>query len=138
VYKRQPWLAAHTLADKLNQQELPGVVVRAVQFTPTASKYAGQLCQGMMLHVLDEQRFRPVATGLHLLSTIMKEHPAQFQWLPYPTADSGAGYGHFDRLIGQLWVREALEKGGGRDESIAQWTDVGKWTARVEPYLLYH
>ena len=133
-----PWLAAHTLADNLNQQELPGVVVRAVQFTPTASKYAGQLCQGLMLHVLDEQRFRPVATGLHLLATIMKEHPAHFQWLPYPTADSGAGYGHFDRLIGQLWVRDALEQRGERDEPIAQWTDVGKWTARVEPYLLYH
>ena len=133
-----PWLDAQAIADNLNQHELPGVVARAVQFTPTASKYTGELCHGIMLHLVDEQGFRPVATGLFLLTTIMQAHPDHFQWLPYPTADSGAGYGHFDRLIGQLWVREALEQGRVQGETIAQWTDVGKWTARVEPYLLYH
>lgn len=132
-----PWLAAHPVADQLNQQNRPGVVARAVQFTPTASKYAGQLCQGIMLHVLDEQLFRPVATGLHLLAIIMHQQPQHFQWLPYPTADSGAGYGHFDRLIGQLWLRKALEENDGCVDAIAQWTAVGEWTTRVEPYLLY-
>lgn len=132
-----PWLAAQAVADQLNQQALPGVVARAVQFTPTASKYAGQLCQGIMLHVLDEQPFRPVATGLHLLAIIMQQQPQHFQWLPYPTADSGAGYGHFDRLIGQLWLREALARDDVRDDGIAQWTAVGEWKARVAPYLLY-
>jgi len=133
-----PWLDAYAVADILNQQNLPGVVARAVQFSPTASKYADQLCQGVMVYVLDEYKFRPVAAGLHLLAAIIRHHPQQFQWLPYPTADSGAGYGHFDRLIGQLWVREALYRSGAdATDAVAQWTDPGPWAALVQPYLLY-
>ncbi|MEZ4733515.1 MAG: DUF1343 domain-containing protein [Caldilineaceae bacterium] len=131
-----PWLDAYAVADTFNRQNLPGVVARAVQFSPTTNKYTDQLCQGIMVHVLDEDHFRPVAAGLQLLATIIRHHPQQFQWLPYPTADSGAGYGHFDRLIGQLWVREALHRADATDV-IPQWTDPGPWAALVQPYLLY-
>lgn len=133
-----PWLDGWAAADKLNAQELPGVVARAVPFTPSASKYAGQLCQGVMLHVLDEQAFRPVATGLHLLAIIIRQHPQHFQWLPYPTAVNAAGHGHFDRLIGNVTLREAIQNVDGDMRAlITQWTAPAGWATLVEPYLLY-
>lgn len=133
-----PWLDGWAVADKLNAQNLPGVVARAVPFMPSASKYAGQLCQGVMLHVLDEQAFRPVATGLHLLATIIHHHPADFQWLSYSTAVNVAGQGHFDRLIGDLSIREILQQTNGDVSAlITQWTAPSGWSALVQPYLLY-
>lgn len=136
-----PWLDAYEVVDRLNQQNLPGVVARAVQFTPAASKYANQLCQGIMLHALDERLFRPVATGLHLLATIIDHHPQEFQWLPYPTAVNGPGDGHFDLLIGQLALRKELRNVGAGSaharSAIDEWTQSGTWAERVAPYLLY-
>jgi uncharacterized protein YbbC (DUF1343 family) len=133
-----PWLDAYQLVDTVNKQNLPGVAARSVQFTPTASKYANQLCQGVMVHVLNERLVRPVAMGLTLLATILHHHPHEFQWLPYPTAANGPGYGHFDLLIGRLALREEL----GRPEAlsasaISHWTQRGLWAEQVEPYLLY-
>ncbi|MCE7990190.1 MAG: DUF1343 domain-containing protein [Caldilinea sp. CFX5] len=133
-----PWLDGWAAADRLNAQTLPGVVARAVPFTPNAGKYAGQLCQGVMLHVLDEQTFRPVATGLHLLATVTRQHPQHFQWLPYPTAVNAAGHGHFDRLIGNVSTREELQcADGDMNALIAQWTAPRGWTTLAQPYLLY-
>lgn len=133
-----PWLDGWAVADTVNAQNHPGVVARAAPFTPTANKYAGQVCQGIMLHVLNDQEFRPVATGLHLLATIIRQHPQHFQWLSYPTAVNVAGQGHFDRLIGDLSVREALQQAAGdMTTRIRQWTATRTWTTRVQPYLLY-
>lgn len=133
-----PWLDGWAAVNKLNAQELPGVAARAVPFTPSASKYAGQLCQGVMLHVLDEQAFRPVATGLHLLAIIIRQHLDHFQWLPYPTAVNAAGQGHFDRLIGNVTIRDALQDvDGDLNAWINQWTEPKGWTVLVQPYLLY-
>ena len=133
-----PWLDAHGAVAAFNALALPGVVGRAVQFTPTASKYAHEACHAVMLHVLDAAHFRPVATGLHLLRLILHRHPEAFAWLPYPTAAAGAGFGHFDRLIGDRTVREALA-GLGNDAHarIAAWTATPGWAARVRPHLLY-
>lgn len=133
-----PWLDGWAAADRFNAQNLPGVVARALPFTPSVSKYAGQLCQGIMLHVVDEQVFRPVATGLHLLATIIRQHPQHFQWLPYPTAVNTAGQGHFDRLIGDLSIREALQQADSdMNALISQWTVPNRWAALVQPYLMY-
>lgn len=133
-----PWLNAYTVADQFNQQQFPGVVARAMQFIPAANKYTDQLCHGIMLHVVDEQSFRPVATGLLLLAIILRQHPQAFQWLPYPTADSGPGFGHFDRLIGQTTLRAELQRADDDiGTAIQHWTQSSSWAARVAPYLLY-
>jgi uncharacterized protein YbbC (DUF1343 family) len=133
-----PWLDAYRLADSFNALDLPGVRARPAQFTPSTSKFSGQLCYGVMLHVTDAQATRPVAMGLHLLAQIIALHPREFKWLPYPTAVNQAGYGHFDRLIGQEDIRDALSKGAGQQpEQIEAWTSAEGWKERVQAYLLY-
>lgn len=133
-----PWLDAITVAAAFNAQNLPGVMARVVQFVPQANKFAGMLCRGLMLHVLAPERFRPVAAGLHLLTLIQQLQPDHFRWLPYATADSGAGYGHFDRLIGRLDLRSQLAQLGAQVAAqLAEWTAAPTWFATVQPYLLY-
>jgi uncharacterized protein YbbC (DUF1343 family) len=133
-----PWLDAIALVAAFNAQHLPGVMARVVQFMPQAGKFAHTLCQGLMLHVIDPECFRPVASGLQLLALIQQIHPQHFEWLPYTTADNSAGYGHFDRLIGRLDLRPQLtELGVQAAAQIAQWTATPTWLARVQPHLLY-
>jgi uncharacterized protein YbbC (DUF1343 family) len=134
-----PWLEANAIVAQFNALQLPGVVARAAQFIPAASKYAGELCEGVMLHLLDRKRFRPVAAGLHLLRLIIDAHRAEFCWLPYPTAANAPGYGHFDRLIGNFAIRAAVEQlpAATATATIAHWTAVPAWPEQVRPYLLY-
>lgn len=133
-----PWLDAIRLTQNFNAAALPGVVARATQFIPAAHKYAGELCQGIMLHVLDPVRFRPVATGLYLLALLHHQQPKHFRWLPYPTADSGPGDGHFDRLIGRLEIRAQVEQLAQPDWStVGLWTAIPQWPTYVRPHLLY-
>lgn len=134
-----PWLAVHQIVERFNMLQLPGVVARSSQFIPALSKYANQLCEGVMLHVIDRRQFRPVAAGLHLLRLIIELHPTDFSWLPYPTAANAPGFGHFDRLIGTMDIRVVLEQLQATEASatITDWTTVSTWPKIVQPYLLY-
>lgn len=137
-----PWVDGNALADAFNGLELAGVAARAVEFIPAASKHAGQVCHGVMLHVFDAPVYRPVAAGLHLLLAAMHNHTNEFSWLPYPTAANEPGFGHFDRLVGQLSIRDELAEQLGKTpaenhDQIQRWTHPVGWPARTSSILLY-
>ena len=134
-----PWMDSLAVADGFNAQAVPGIVARPVQFTPSSSKFAGELCHGVMLHGVEAQRARPVQAGLLLLAEIIDLHRAEFAWLPYPSAANAPGYGHFDRLVGQLHIREALSAQLDNLRSqIVGWTATPNWARRVGEILLYY
>lgn len=133
-----PWMDSLAVTDGFNAQSAPGIVARPVQFTPLGSKYAGEVCHGVMLHGVDPQRARPVLAGLLLLAEVIDLHREHFSWLPYPTAANAPGQGHFDRLVGQLHIREALTAQLDNLRSqIAGWTEPLGWAERVGDVLLY-
>jgi uncharacterized protein YbbC (DUF1343 family) len=125
-----PWVNASALAEAIRQ---PGVKVQATTFVPSGRKYAGERCEGVLLEATDTKLLRPVALGLHLIRELIRLHPREFEWLPYPTAADGKGLQHFDRLIGRSDIRPALDR-GELDES---WTAAPGWRDRAEPHLLY-
>ncbi len=134
-----PWMDCLAVADGFNGQAVPGIVARPVEFKPSSSKYAGELCYGVMLHGVEPERARPVQAGLLLLAEIIDLHRNEFAWLPYPSADNAPGYGHFDRLVGQLHIREALSAQLDNLRSqIVGWTATGDWPRRVGEILLYY
>lgn len=106
-----PWLDGYALAGTLNALLLPGVKFRPVQFRPTSSKWLGESCFGVQLHVVQREVFRPVTAVLHLIATLKTQHPTQFQWRAP----------HFDRLIGTDQVRLALENSHPIPDIIASW-----------------
>ena len=58
-----PWIDGPRLAEALNARHLPGVRVYPTTFTPSASKYAGEVCRGVFLIVTDRDAIRPVRAG---------------------------------------------------------------------------
>lgn len=73
-----PWLDSAALRRELTELGdagvLPGCLFRETAFTPTFSKYAGELCRGIQIHVTDRRTYRPFDTGVYALSLIRLLH----------------------------------------------------------------
>ena len=74
-----PWIDGPALAEALNARRIPGVRFYPVRFTPTASKYAGQACQGVFVIVTDRAALRPVRLGVEIAAMLHKMYGAAFE-----------------------------------------------------------
>jgi len=70
-----PWLDRNAVAHALTQSQLPGVIFRPTMFTPTASRYRGELCHAVELVITDPRGFRPIETGLRIAQVLRQQHP---------------------------------------------------------------
>jgi len=123
-----PWLDGRRLAKKLNSLRLPGVLFRAAWFKPSFSKFSGEECSGVELHVSDARAYRSVTVAVHLLSAIRKQHPGEFKFRERA----------FDRLAGTDTLRKALEAGKSPTVIVAGWKKgLAAFLKRRKPYLLY-
>jgi len=129
-----PFIDGLQLAEKLNALRLPGVRFRPASFQPTFSKYSGTLVHGVQIHVTDRQVFRPVETGVAMVKTIHDLYPDQFAF----RAEDSQGISYFDQLIGNGWVRKAIEEGMTMEQMKKRWEkDVEAFHKKRERYLLY-
>jgi uncharacterized protein YbbC (DUF1343 family) len=106
-----PFLKSDALAAAFNARHLPGVRAYPAHFTPTSSKHAGELCHGIRLEVTDRVAFKPVCTGLVLISELLQQAPdsvkLNHRWL--------------GKLLGKGSVAHFLEKGGNPVSLLDQW-----------------
>ena len=72
-----PWIKARELADKLNDQKLPGVVFIPYHYRPFYGVYKGKNCQGIMIVVTDAKSYRPVSTQYMILGVLKNLYPKQ-------------------------------------------------------------
>jgi uncharacterized protein YbbC (DUF1343 family) len=79
-----PFIDAETLCARLNGLNLGGVFFRETYFQPTFHKFAGELCCGAEIHVLDRGNFRPFQLGVEIIRHLRKTYPGQFQWKQPP------------------------------------------------------
>lgn len=70
-----PFVDEATLAKDMNALCLPGVVFRAMTFTPMFNKHAGEVCRGVELHITDRDAYRPFETMLYMFRHL-KKYPA--------------------------------------------------------------
>jgi uncharacterized protein YbbC (DUF1343 family) len=132
-----PWADAHDLAEAMNALELAGVHFRPTSFEPSGNRYAGQTCYGVQIHVTDRDALQPVRMGLHLIATLKALYPAKAAWSHYERAD-GSRLFHFDRLIGNAEVREALDAGTPVKQITSDWAAAEEeFRYRRRAYLLY-
>ncbi|HET9469261.1 MAG TPA: exo-beta-N-acetylmuramidase NamZ domain-containing protein [Vicinamibacterales bacterium] len=121
-----PWIDGVRLAEALNARRIPGVRFYPVSFTPTASKYAGQECQGVFIIVTDRPALRPVRMGLEIASTLHALYGTTFELEAA------------ERLFGS---KETLARirAGDDPAAIAESWAVGeaRWRLTREKYLLY-
>ncbi len=129
-----PFINSTELAAALNDLELQGVTFRAASFTPSFSKHSGELSNGVEIHVMDRDKFKPVEAGLHLVKTIHDMYPDDFAF----RAENSNGVSFFDNLIGNGWIRKGIESGRSVDEMKAEWQDeLDAFKEVREQYLIY-
>jgi len=110
-----PWINAGELAQYLNARDISGVRFVPVSFTPSASTYAEQKCQGVNIIVLERNAFDAPELGVELASALHKLYPEQFhlermiELLVNQSAYDAIAKGEDPRRIAEDW-REALEK----------------------------
>jgi uncharacterized protein YbbC (DUF1343 family) len=123
-----PWIDGYELTKKLNELCLPGVRFREAWFTPTFSKYRGELCGGAQIHVIDRNRYRPFASTLYIIKTVRDLYPDHFKF----HAD------YIDKLTGTSKVREALEKGMDIKDILKSFEEpLNNFSKMRKSYLLY-
>jgi uncharacterized protein YbbC (DUF1343 family) len=121
-----PWIDAAALAAAIDAESLPGVTVAPETFTPSASTYAGQACNGLHVRVRDRTLFEPVRTGLAIARALRRLYPQEWE------------FAKLDRLLVHLPTMKAIDAGlplativdGYRAQSEA-------FAAKREKYLLY-
>lgn len=110
-----PWIKGTQLAKYLNERNIPGVRFVPVSFTPSASVYAGQKCDGVNIALLDRNGFDAPGMGLELASALHKLYPEQYhmermiELLLNQTAYDALASGQDPRRITED-LRESLEK----------------------------
>ena len=123
-----PWIDGYELVRKLNNLHLPGVIFREAWFTPTFSKYQGKLCGGAQIHLVDRNKYQPLATTLYIIKTIRDLYPQQFKFHEE----------YFDKIMGTSLIREYLQKGKNIDQIINSHSQQLRGFREMrKPYLLY-
>jgi uncharacterized protein YbbC (DUF1343 family)/CubicO group peptidase (beta-lactamase class C family) len=110
-----PWMKGRELASHLNARGIAGVRFVPVTFTPTASNYAGQTCEGVNLVLTERNALDAPELGIELAAALRKLYPADFklermtELLVNQAAYDGLVAGKDPRRIAQDW-QEELEK----------------------------
>jgi uncharacterized protein YbbC (DUF1343 family)/CubicO group peptidase (beta-lactamase class C family) len=113
-----PWIDARTLAHRMNADLLPGVRFIPVSFTPAAPyPYAGQLCHGVSLMVMDRNTLDGPELGLEIASALWKLYPNDYK------------LDGIDHLLVNKSVLDAL-RSGEDPERIA-----GDWRLSLEAFM---
>ncbi|MEY2493093.1 MAG: hypothetical protein QOH24_2044, partial [Verrucomicrobiota bacterium] len=79
-----PWIDAEAVVSELNALRLPGVRFRELFFRPTFQKFAGEVCGGAQLHVLDRNSFQPFRTGIEVIRCVRRMYANYFEWKQPP------------------------------------------------------
>jgi uncharacterized protein YbbC (DUF1343 family)/CubicO group peptidase (beta-lactamase class C family) len=110
-----PWMKGKELAAYLNARGIAGVRFVPVTFTPTASNYADQKCEGVNLVLTERNALDGPELGMELATALQKLYPADFkigritELLVNQAAFDGLMAGKDPRRIAQDW-QEELEK----------------------------
>ncbi len=121
-----PWIDGERLALALNRIDLPGINFTPVSFTPDASKFAGELCNGVTFTITDRSQFDSVRTGLEIALTL------RGLWKQDWEVDA------IDRLLGNEAVLDAIRLGRPYVEIASIYHDgLTEFLRRRASFLIY-
>lgn len=132
-----PYIEAYNLVEELKKDSLPGVIFRPMHFQPTFHKFTSEICGGLQIHVTDRDVFKPVITGVAIISAINRLYPDKFEWQkpPYEYVYDKLP---FDVINGTSRLREQIEAGLSAAEIEAGWHEgINKFAEMRSEYLLY-
>lgn len=110
-----PWIKSRELAAYLNARGIAGVRFVPITFTPSASNYAGQKCEGVNVVLTERNALDGPELGIELAAALRKLYPMDYkiermaELLVNQAAYDGLMAGKDPRRIAQDW-QEDLEK----------------------------
>ena len=121
-----PWIDSKKLAEYLNARGIQGVRFLPVDFTPRDNRFAGEVCHGIQIDLLDREALDSPELGVELGAALYKFFPSVFQidkTLP---------------LVGARWVLEAIKQGEDPRRISYRWQDALEQFRKARAkYLLY-
>ncbi len=121
-----PWIDSRNLSTYLNERHIQGVRFLPADFKPASSSFAGQVCHGAQILLLDRQALDSPAFGVELAAALWKLYPNDFKLdktLP---------------LIGARWVLDAIKAGKDPRRIVFEWQEaLQQFRALRAKYLLY-
>jgi uncharacterized protein YbbC (DUF1343 family) len=121
-----PWIEGGALVAALSADVLGGVAFAAESFTPSADRYAGKLCGGLRVTVVDRSQFEPVRTGLAIARELRRLYRRQWE------------FGKLDRLLVHAGAMRAIDEGLPLGSIIETYrVELAAFAAKREKYLLY-
>jgi len=133
-YVGSPFVNGKQWADELNSLHLPGIAFEPIVFVPqeiqnvvTTPKHRGVRCEGVFLRVWDRNKYEPVKSAVHMLSSA-KRLFASFQWRN----------SSIDRLAGTTKLRMMIEAGVLPAKIIETWKEgLGAFHEMRSKHLMY-
>ncbi len=126
-----PFIDGECLAKEMNALGLSGLYFRPTAFTPTFSKWQGEMCRGVQMHVTDRDLADPFVGGLLLMDEIRRETGDSFSFIHWGEDPKYS----LDKLLGtdlyrtgRVTARELIEM--SREP-------VDDFSRRAEAFLLY-
>jgi uncharacterized protein YbbC (DUF1343 family) len=131
-----PWFDAHSLAEQMMAEALPGVLFRPTHFRPMFQKHAGTTCHGVQVMVTDAVAFRPFRTYLALIRAA-RQTGSRFAWRS-ETYEFESERPAIDYLLGVDGLRQAIESSTPLVELEQGWRDsLTAFSALRDEYLIY-
>lgn len=105
-----PFLSPEHLLERIDADLLAGVVLRPVEFEPTAHKWAGYSCRGFQIHVTDPAVYSSYALSVGLYQAVFHAHPDRFTY-KQPPYEYEYERLPMDLILGDRRLRKAIEAG---------------------------
>jgi len=74
-----PWIDGKKLADYLNERRIQGVRFLPIDFTPRENRFAGKVCRGIQINLLDREALDAPEMGVEIAAALYKLFPKDFQ-----------------------------------------------------------
>ena len=126
-----PYVHPRDLADALEACGPAGLRFSPAYFRPAFSKYSGEVCGGVDIHVTDAAALRAVSLGVHLIRTLQALYPRDFAFREPP---AGARW-HIDLSTGSDELRATRRSA---EDLLADWQrDAERFREETMAYRLY-
>lgn len=127
-----PFINAIELVKSMTEKRLPGVLFSPVYFRPSFSKFQGEECEGVHIHITDSQEYQSALCGLELLDSIQKLYEGKFAFLEAPE-------GSTRRFADLLFGSDRLsKKSASKEELLEEYErDVCAFSERKKAYHMY-
>ena len=121
-----PYIDDLQLTKALNDLSLPGMAFTPIQFTPDASVFGDEVCQGVYISILDRSRVKPVELGIQIARTLHALYPDDWKT------------DRLNRLLKHAPTHQLIDADASLEAITATWSaDLESFLERRADCLLY-